>query len=140
MEHRTLKEVRSTSLTMPADVMAREMSRTEKLERWATLLDRHKGPLRPLRGIEFLSPDRRRVLRGDNSPLALAYSDPIFREQGLNTDQLGDGIAFFSLSQAEAHRLLCDCHYGGRMTGKELAGRVRYAARHPILFRLFNWM
>jgi len=140
MEHKSLQEIRSTSLTAPAEALEREMSRKEKLERWAMLLERHKGPLKALRGIEFLAPDKRRTLRGDHSPLAVAYGDPIFRAQRMRSDQLGDGIAFFSLSHGEAHRLLCDCYYGGRMTGKDLAARLRYAARHPVLFRLFNWM
>ena len=70
MEHRTLDELRSSALTAPA----RAMTRREKLERWATLLERHQAPLKALAGIEFLTTDKRLALRGDNSPLALAYA------------------------------------------------------------------
>jgi len=140
MEHKTLDEIRSASLTVPVAIVGRDMSRKEKLGHWATLLERHRGPLKPLGGIEFLSVDKRRGLRGDNSPLAVAYSDPVCRAHGLKSDRLDDGMAFFELSDGEAHRLLCECYYGGRMSSKDLAGRLRYAARHPLLFRFFNWM
>ncbi len=136
MEHRTLDELRSSALTAPA----RAMTRREKLERWATLLERHTAPLKALAGIEFLTTDKRLALRGDNSPLALAYADPVLREQGLCSDQLGAGMAFFGLSSTEAHRLLCVCHCGRTVQGDQLAVRLRYAARHPVLFRFFNWL
>jgi hypothetical protein len=51
------------------------------------------------------------AMRADRSPLTIAYEDPVFRAQGLRTDELGDAIAFFDLSQGEAHYLLCACHY-----------------------------
>jgi hypothetical protein len=140
MEHKTLDEIRATSRTAPTEAVGRHMGRREKLEHWATLLEHHKGQLKPLGGIEFLSAEMRSTLRGDNSPLAVAYGDPTFRVQGLTSDRLGDGMTFFELTNWEGHRLLCDCHYGGKMIATELAARLRYAARHPMLFRFFNWM
>jgi hypothetical protein len=38
-------------------------------------------------------------------------------------------MAFFELSGRDAHRLLCDCHYNGAMTGAGLAQRLRRIAR-----------
>jgi len=64
-------------------------------------------------------------LRGDDTPLALAYADPILREQGLTGDRLGDIMSFFELSHRDAHYLLCDCHFHGTMTSRSVAARVR---------------
>jgi hypothetical protein len=137
MEHRTLQEISAVSVTAPVMEAARAMTRREKLEHWATLIERHEGELRPLNGIEFLSRDKRKILRDDKSPLALAYQDPIFRAQRLKSDQLGDGMAFFELTAREAHCLLCECHWVRNIPGRSLARQVRFAARHPVLSRYF---
>ncbi len=129
MQSKTRDQIQAMATAAPVPAM----SRREKLERWAALLEAHKGRVQPLRGIEYLPPDRRTALRGDESPLALAFGDPILRTQGLANDTFGHGTRFFELTAPEAHRLLCDCHYAGRMTAKELAARLRFTARHPIL-------
>ncbi|HEX2892310.1 hypothetical protein [Vineibacter terrae] len=137
MELKTRDQIDAMAATSPADIHAARpaMTRRAKLERWAALLDAHSGCVRPLRGIEFLSPDQRAGLRSEDSPLALALSDPVLRAEGLRNDEFGHGTRFFELTSGEAHRLLCDCHYGGRMTPGELAIRLRFVARHPILSR-----
>ena len=48
---------------------------------------------------------------------------------GLVGDRLGDVVAFFELSDRQAHRLFCDCHYNGTMTGAGLAARLRRIAK-----------
>ncbi|HKU95603.1 MAG TPA: hypothetical protein VJR58_10015 [Vineibacter sp.] len=133
MEYKTRDQIQAMVSTAPVHVVRQPMTRREKLERWAALLDEHKGRVRPLRGIEFVTPEKRAALRGDDSPLALAAADPVLRAEGLRNDEFGHGARFFELTNGEAHRLLCDCHYGGRMTPKELAFRLRFVARHPIL-------
>ena len=137
MEHRTLQEIGSRSLTAPVAEAGRAMTRREKLDHWATLIERHEGELRPLSGIEFLSPEKRQTLRDDKSPLALAWRDPIFRAQRLKSDKLGDGMAFFELTARETHRLLCECHWGRSIPARILASRLRFAARHPVLSKYF---
>lgn len=137
MEHRTLQEISSMFVTAPVMEAGRAMTRREKLEHWASLLERHEGVLQPLDGIEFLVPEKRRTLRHDRSPLALAYRDPIFRAQHLKSDQLGDSMAFFELTAREAHRLLCECHWVRNIAGRVLARHVRFAARHPLLSKYF---
>lgn len=131
MEHRTLDEIRHEASVLPfgqsAPVSPRELRRA-RLERFATVLERHSGPVRALTRIEYLPDSERRAVRSDDSPLALAYRDPVLREQGLASDRLGDAIAFFDITPAEAHHLLCDCHYGGRMTAHLVASRVRAIA------------
>ena len=44
-------------------------------------------------------------------------------------DRLGEVMRFFDLSDRQAHRLFCDCHYHGTMTGTGLAARLRTIAR-----------
>jgi hypothetical protein len=99
------------------------------LERWAELLDRQAGTIRLFSSIEYMRPEQQALMRADRSPLTIAYEDPVFRSQGLRTDRLGDAIAFFDLSQGEAHYLLCDCHYTrSAMDVGRIAKRVRSVA------------
>jgi len=131
MEHRTLAEIKRTALTTPLETSAPKMSRREKLERWAALLERHSGPLLPLMRVEYLPEYARKMLRGDDTPLTVAYKDPHLQAEGLKSDRLGDGMTFFELTDQEAHHLLCDCHYCGTMTAENVAARARFAANGP---------
>jgi hypothetical protein len=57
------------------------MCRRERLERWATLLMQHpQRPLKPFTRIEFMSEAERARLHGENTPLAIAYRDPVPQE------------------------------------------------------------
>jgi hypothetical protein len=110
------------------------MSRAERLERWATVLDRcEEGRLTPFREVEYLAGVSLAGLRQPNSPLAVAFADPLLRRAGLENDLYGDGARFFGLSRAEAHRILCSCGYVGTMWAGEVADRIRLlsAARPP---------
>lgn len=107
----------------------RRMTRRERLQRWADLLDRNPGKLNALTRIEYLPLAERIEARADNSPLEVAYRDPVLREEGLVSDRLGDIMTFFELSNRDAHRLFCDCHYYGSMTGAGLAQRLRNVAK-----------
>ncbi|MBV8888996.1 MAG: hypothetical protein JO305_04940 [Alphaproteobacteria bacterium] len=114
-----------------------QMSRRERLERWASVLERcGKSQLAPLLGVEFLCEADRRALRAANSPLAVAYADPVLRGAGLGGDRFGDGLEFFGLSHRQAHRLLCNCGYLGSMTPTEVARRLRAMATRG---RLRDW-
>ncbi|CAJ0853958.1 hypothetical protein AMST5_00695 [freshwater sediment metagenome] len=87
--------------------------RRRRLERLATLLESIDGPVRLFSTMECYSKRERLALRLERSPLALAYGDSQFRRDGLRSDSVGDGMAYFNLSMREAHALLCDCGYGG---------------------------
>jgi hypothetical protein len=80
--------------------------------------------------IEALPQGERRALRGDCSPLALAYADLEFRRAGLAGDTVGDAMTFFDLSDSEVHTLFCDCHYGMLVPVQPptIAARVRGVA------------
>jgi hypothetical protein len=106
------------------------LSRHERLMRWADALQSHGQSLNALREIEYLSPEERRAYRDANTPLTVAYKDPVLREAGLGDDSLGSAMDFFEMTDEDAHRLLCDCHYMGTMTGTTLANRIRHYAEH----------
>jgi hypothetical protein len=128
MKHQNPQEMPTTELVKSLDGIV--MSRHERLMRWADALESHAGQLNALREIEHLSPDMRRAYRGPNTPLTVAFNDVALREEGLASDQLGDAMDFFEMSDEDAHRLLCDCHYMGSMTGSGLARRIRNYAEH----------
>ena len=119
-------------------VEAPVLSRRQRLERWAELLERepHRR-LRALTRVEFVAEWDRAALRDDESPVAVAFADPVLRAAGLEGDTFGDARKFFELSWGDAHELLCDCHYCGRMDGETVARRVRATARPTLAHRLF---
>jgi len=134
MEHKALHEMQRLAEITP--IPAHALTRREKLDRWARLLDAIDCPLNALMRVEFLPVQERAAVRGDGTPLAVAYGDPLFREHGLAGDRLGDIMAFFELSHRDAHYLLCDCHFQGTMTSRAVAARVRSLLPRPSLREL----
>ena len=123
MKHQSL-----TDLTTIADVQPEKtvMSRADRLERWAECLEREpQRALRSLDGIEYGPEWQRREVRENNSPLSVAFADPVLREEGLKSDRLGDALDFFEMSHGEAHRVLCSCMHGRTMDAGDVARRVR---------------
>ena len=118
--------------------MIETMSRCDRLERWAAVLESADRPaLTPFRDVEFMSAAARDRLQTANSPLAVAYEDPVLRRAGLASDRFGDGAAFFDLTRFQAHRVLCSCGYVGRMRPGEVARRVRRIAARERLRQQF---
>ena len=109
---------------------ARTLSRRERLERWATLLERQRGRgLRTIDGTEFGTRRERQGKRADDSPLTVAFADPVLRDAGLRGDRVGDAVAFFGLSEHDVHHLVCYCHYGRMISAAVVADQVRAIAR-----------
>ena len=126
MEHKALFEIDQVAERIASSDVFKPMSRQERLERWAFLLEGLRDkPLKALMRVEFLPEHERAVVRADDSPLSVAYGDPALRAAGLQSDRYGDGMNFFELSNRQAHYLLCDCHYHGSMTASTVAARVR---------------
>jgi hypothetical protein len=136
MRHQPIEQIlaEATVLERPPT-----LSRRERLMRWAEILKR-EGPrlLQPLKYVEFYAPAERARLRADQSPIEIAFADPVLRTAGLAGDAFGHAQTFFGLTDSEAHFLLCDCHWRGRMTGDGAARRVRAIANGGPLTRL--WM
>lgn len=135
MEHKPLDDIMRVARAVPADTPDphRPLTRRERLERWADVLDAHEGPVRPLMHIEYLTEEERMRLRGESTPLTVAFNDPVLRQEGLTSDRYGDALTFFQVTEYEAHHLLCDCHYGGTMTAQSVASRVRATAERTTV-------
>lgn len=121
MEHKDLDYLRSV-----ADVQPKPLSRQERLDRWISLLERDpERRLNSLGEIEYKPPAERALVREDNSPLTIAYQDPILRADGLQSDRLGDAMRYFGLSDGQAHYALCSCLSGHTAESGAFARRLR---------------
>jgi hypothetical protein len=128
MEYRTIREIKGVAKVTR---LAARLSRRERLRRWAEVLETNPTqPIKPLMRVEFLPRAERMLARREDSPLTIAYRDPVLREDGLAGDCLGDAMRFFELSDHEAHYMVCDCHYHGgmMMTPDAVAKRARALA------------
>jgi hypothetical protein len=133
MEYKSLDEIRGDADVRPgvAQGTTATMSKRQRLERWAGLLDGQQGRwLRSIDGTEFGTRAERESKRADGSPLTVAFQDPVLRAQGLRGDRVGDAIDFFGLSHRELHHLVCYCHYGRSISAAVVADNVRTLARH----------
>ena len=126
MEHKTLAEIERAGEATPAV----PLTRAERLDRWATALER-LGPIRlnTLWRTEYVAPDALGRVRADNSPISVAFDDPMLRIAGLKDDTYEEAKHFFELSDHELHRIVCYCHFGPSLSGREAARLVRGLAR-----------
>ncbi|TIR45890.1 MAG: hypothetical protein E5X28_14020, partial [Mesorhizobium sp.] len=123
MKHQTLDQLHAVADINPLVPLT---TRTEKIERWAELLERN--PLRclaALTGTEYLYPGMREEARAAGSPLTVAFEDPLLRASGLQSDTYGEAKRFFELSDWQLHEVVCSCHTGATMQASWAAGRVR---------------
>ncbi len=128
MKLKTLEELKRLAEVRPPLTRDR-MSKRQRLARWAKVLE--LAPQRYLRSLfetEYMSPGRRSALCEDNSPLTVAFQDPVLRAEGLKSDRYGDVLKFFQLSDDELHHIVCYCHHGSTMAPRAVATRVRSAA------------
>ena len=139
MEHKPLSELSHIADLKPT-TRKPVLSKRERLDRWAELLERQPDRLlRTLDEIEWQPKSVRQAMRADNSALTVAFSDPVLRADGLASDRFGDAVAFFQITEHEAHIVLCSCHGGEAMRAEEAARRVR-GIRSPSLWSLyFGW-
>ncbi|WP_134496674.1 hypothetical protein [Microvirga pakistanensis] len=139
MEHRPLSELGQVADLKPSQVPV--LSKRERLDRWAELLEREPDRLlRTLDEIEWKPKAVRHAIRADDSALTVAFNDPVLRTAGLVSDRFGDAVAFFQISEHDAHIVLCSCHGGEFMRSEEAARRVR-GIRSPSLWSLyFGWL
>ena len=128
MKHQTLDQLKVVAEVTPVGTRL-EMTRTEKLERWAELLELQAGRrLATLRETEYQLPGHRERMRSEGSPISVAFDDPVLRDQGLNGDTYGEAKRFFELSDWQLHEIICYCHYGDSVNAASAARHVRAAA------------
>jgi hypothetical protein len=135
MEHKPLVELQAIADIRFSETQT-QMTREQRLERWIGLLQAEpERTLRSLHEIEHLSAACRRRCRAENSPLTVAYEDPILRSAGLTSDGVGDCTDFFELSDKQMHHAFCSCHVGARLSGREAAERLRQVLRRDAFTR-----
>ena len=123
MEYRTVQRLEQVAEIHPEK---RIMSQSERLERWAELLEREPNRgLRTFFETEYQDPVERARMRCSDSPLSVAFADPVLRSAGLKDDTYGEARRFFELSDRELHRVVCYCHYGATMLAGTAASAVR---------------
>jgi hypothetical protein len=70
-------------------------------------------------------------MREDDSPISVAFSDPVLRFQGMADDTYGEAKRFFDLTDRELHHILCHCHVGDTMSAGAAAARITTIATPP---------
>jgi len=127
MERKTVDELEGV-----AEIHSAQMSKQQRLLRWADLLERQANRiLNSLMEVEYVSPQARAEMQVDNSALSVAFEDPVLRAEGLKSEKFGDAANFFELSEDEAHWVVCYCHHGRQVDARTVAGAVRDLARTP---------
>jgi hypothetical protein len=125
MERKTIGELAGV-----AEIHSAQMSKQQRLLRWADLLERQANRiLNSLMEVEYAPPQARAEMQVDNSALSVAFEDPVLRAEGLKSDKFGDAANFFELSEDEAHWVVCYCHHGRQVDARTVAGVVRDLAR-----------
>ncbi|EJT01852.1 hypothetical protein [Rhizobium sp. CCGE 510] len=106
-----------------------ELTRRERIERWAESLEHSPRPfLRTLHETEYQPIANRIAMRDDDTPISVAFADPILRAAGMENDSYGEAKRFFELSDEQLHELVCFCHFGESVSAAVIARRVRKIA------------
>ena len=137
MEYKTVRQLETVAEVTPEGLA---LSRTQRLERWAELLER--DPDRKLNTFfetEYESDERRAGLRRDGSPISVAFADAVLRAAGLENDSYGEAKEFFDVSDWELHRVVCYCHYGVAVSARDAARTVRMIASDTTLPGVAGW-
>lgn len=131
MEYKTVGELAGQAdVRLEPAFISKPLTKHERLERWAMLLARQpERQLSSVEEIEYGTVRQQQAKRADESALSVAFADPVLREQGLESDRVGDAGRFFELSHWEMHQLVCSCHYGRTMSAGTAALRVRAMAK-----------
>ena len=140
MKHQTLDQLQAV-----AEVDERypnTLSRTERLIRWAERLESNPNRrLFTLHQTEHQSASVRDEMRGNDTPISIAFRDPVLRASGMTNDTYGEAKRFFELTDGQLHDVICYCHFGATISAATAARNVRaiVAGTAPgILGRLRN--
>ena len=117
------------------------MSRDDKLEQWASLIERSARQIFIFHRLEYRSRDELDRVAHPGSAFGIAAGDPVLKLAGLNSDSVGDGMSFFELSKDDVHAFSCDC--SGNISNSRMAARIRglkSSAPRTVLKRLLGWL
>ncbi len=127
MRHQTLDQLHKVA-EIQIDPNQLVMNRTQRLQRWAELLERQPARLLcALPGTEYYPTHERELMRCHGSPITVAFDDPVLRAQGMQNDSYGEAKRFFELSDGQLHNIVCHCHVGETMHASRAALCVRGA-------------
>jgi hypothetical protein len=127
MKHHALEQLQTVA-EVDQDYPRRAMSRNERLERWAALLERNPDRrLSTLHQTEYQPARGRAAMRSDGSPISVAFEDPVLRAAGLENDSYGEAKRFFELTDHQLHVVICYCHFGETLSAATAAHHIRRA-------------
>ena len=135
MQHQSIEKLQIIAEAGLSEVFS-PMTRAQRLERWAELLEREPTRrLAALPGTEHMSRESRDLARCLESPISMAFADPVLRLQGMQSDTYGEAKRFFELSDRALHNIVCYCHVGATMQAGRAARYVRFAIEGDIFTR-----
>lgn len=139
MKHHVLEKLQSVA-EVDHDCPRPAMSRSERLERWAQLLERNPDRrLATLNQTEYQPVIARAAMRADGSPISVAFEDPVLRAAGMENDSYGEAKWFFELTDKQLHKVICYCHFGPTVNAATVAHHIRkLPARRGIFARLLE--
>jgi hypothetical protein len=122
MRHEVIDQINAVSV---------QMTRREKLLRWAALVRVCEYRVALYSNLEFTSPHQRQMMMvhpHEPTAFAVAAKDPEFAAQGLASPaSVANILNFFEMDVHEAHVFSCDC--GGSIDNLEQARRIEGLAR-----------
>lgn len=128
MKHVTVSELENIASIVPREEVQPPMTRAERLQRWAELLDRYPDRrLATLSGTEYAGAYARAKMRADQSPISVAFEDARLRAEGLSDDSYGEAKRFFELTDWQLHDIVCHCYNGAKMPAAVASNYVRRA-------------
>ena len=141
MERATLDHLSTKATVFRGYPQAGAQSQQQRLDRWSWLLGRDPHRLlSTFPGTEFMDPKIRDAMRCANTAITVAFEDPILREAGLADDSYGTAKAFFGLSDAQMHWILCYCHHGTAIHAGVLTSVVRAGIPRAPRVGVVGWL
>lgn len=126
MKHQTLEQLQVVA-EVDQGYPRQTMSRSERLERWAQLLERNpQRRLTTLRETEYQPDSARTIMRADGTAISVAFHDPVLRDAGLKNDSYGEAKRFFELTDGQLHEVICYCHLGETVSAATAARHIRW--------------
>lgn len=136
MKHQTLDKLQVVA-EVDRNYARPEMTRSERLERWAELLEQNPEKRLPtLRETEYQLDSVRARMREAGSALSVAFQDPLLRDAGLRDDTYGEAKRFFELTDGQLHEVICYCHLGETVSAATAARHIRavMTGKRPGMF------
>jgi hypothetical protein len=126
MEYKSVEQLARVARVETEAQPSPPLSQVERLARWAELLEADPGRrLNTFFETEYQPAVARDAMRPADSPISIAYADPVLRRDGLADDSYGEAKRFFGVSDHQLHHVLCYCHYGATVSAGTAARAIR---------------